>query len=83
VTHERRLFAVVRRERAKNMAKTNPLDFLQHVRSEASKVTWPSRKETMVTTAMVFVMVVLASVFFLVIDQIIGWGVRAVLGLGG
>jgi preprotein translocase subunit SecE len=66
-----------------NMAKTNPLDFLQHVRSESAKVTWPSRKETMITTAMVFVMVVLASVFFLLIDQIIGWGVRVVLGLGG
>ena len=36
------------------MAKVNPFDFLQQVRSEASKVTWPSRKETMVTTAMVF-----------------------------
>jgi preprotein translocase subunit SecE len=65
------------------MAKTNPLDFMQHVRSEASKVTWPTRKETMVTTAMVFVMVVLASVFFLLVDQVIGWGVRTILGLGG
>jgi preprotein translocase subunit SecE len=65
------------------MAKTNPLDFMQHVRSEAAKVTWPTRKETMVTTAMVFVMVVLASVFFLVVDQIVGWGVRTILGLGG
>jgi preprotein translocase subunit SecE len=69
--------------RRKSMAKTNPLDFMQHVRSEASKVTWPTRKETMVTTAMVFVMVVLASVFFLLVDQIVGWGVRTVLGLGG
>jgi preprotein translocase subunit SecE len=66
-----------------SMAKTNPLDFMQHVRSEASKVTWPTRKETLVTTAMVFVMVVLASVFFLVVDQVIGWGVRTILGLGG
>ncbi|MEZ0171450.1 preprotein translocase subunit SecE [Microvirga sp. TS319] len=66
------------------MAKTNPFDFIQQVRSEASKVTWPTRKETMITTAMVFVMVVLASVFFLVVDQAIGWGVRSViLGLGG
>jgi preprotein translocase subunit SecE len=65
------------------MAKTNPFVFLQQVRSEASKVTWPTRKETTVTTVMVFVMVVLASVFFLVIDQIIGWAVRLVLGLGG
>ena len=65
------------------MAKTNPFEFLQQVRNEASKVTWPSRKETMITTAMVFVMVVLASVFFLVVDQVIGWGVRAIHGLGG
>jgi preprotein translocase subunit SecE len=66
------------------MAKTNPFDFLQQVRSEAAKVTWPTRKETMITTAMVFVMVVLASVFFLVVDQVIGWGVQSVLlGLGG
>jgi len=66
------------------MAKTNPFDFIQQVRSEAAKVTWPTRKETMITTAMVFVMVVVASVFFLVVDQAIGWGVRSViLGLGG
>ena len=64
------------------MAKTNPFEFLQQVRNEASKVTWPTRKETTVTTAMVFVMVVLASLFFLVVDQIMGWGVRLVLGLG-
>ena len=65
------------------MAKTNPFEFLQQVRSEAAKVTWPTRKETMITTAMVFVMVVLASVFFLVVDQVVGYGVRLVLGLGG
>lgn len=66
------------------MAKTNPFDFIQQVRSEAAKVTWPTRKETMITTAMVFVMVVIASVFFLVVDQAIGWGVRSILlGFGG
>ena len=43
------------------MAKTNPVQFIQQVRQEAEKVTWPTRKETMITTAMVFVMVVLAS----------------------
>jgi preprotein translocase subunit SecE len=64
------------------MAKTNPFEFLQQVRSEAAKVTWPTRKETMVTTAMVLVMVVLASLFFLVVDQVIAWGVRLILGLG-
>ena len=64
------------------MAKTNPFEFLQQVRAEGSKVTWPSRKETMITTGMVFVMVALATVFFLVADQILRWGVRLILGLG-
>ena len=65
------------------MAKTNPFEFLQQVRAEGSKVTWPTRKETMITTAMVFIMAVLASIFFLVVDQVIRWGVSLVLGLGG
>ena len=65
------------------MAKTNPFEFLQQVRAEGSKVTWPTRKETLVTTAMVFVMVLLASVFFLIVDQVLRWGVGLVLGLGG
>jgi preprotein translocase subunit SecE len=65
------------------MAKTNPFDFLQQVRSEASKVTWPTRKETMITTGMVFLMVVLASAFFFIVDQVMGWGVRAILNVGG
>jgi preprotein translocase subunit SecE len=64
------------------MAKTNPFEFLQQVRAEGAKVTWPTRKETLVTTAMVFVMVLLASVFFLVVDQVIRWGVSLILGLG-
>ncbi len=64
------------------MAKTNPFDFIQQVRAEGSKVTWPTRKETMITTAMVFVMAVLASIFFLVTDMILRWGVSLVLGLG-
>jgi preprotein translocase subunit SecE len=66
----------------RDMAKTNPGEFIQQVRSEGSKVTWPSRKETMITTAMVFVMVILASVFFLVTDQVLRLVVRFVLGLG-
>jgi preprotein translocase subunit SecE len=64
------------------MAKTNPFEFLQQVRAEASKVTWPTRKETLVTTGMVFIMVVIASLFFLLSDQIIRWGVGLVLGIG-
>ena len=65
------------------MAKTNPFDFIQQVRSEGAKVTWPTRKETMITTAMVFIMAILASIFFLIVDQVVGFGVRLVLGLGG
>lgn len=64
------------------MAKPNPVEFIQEVRSEGAKVTWPTRKETMITTAMVFVMVVLASIFFLVVDIVLRWGVGLVLGLG-
>jgi preprotein translocase subunit SecE len=66
-----------------SMAKPSPFKFLQEVRAETEKVTWPSRRETLITTAMVFVMVALASVFFLVADQIIRLGVTFVLGLGG
>ena len=69
--------------RATDMAKTNPFEFLQQVRAEGSKVTWPTRKETMITTAMVFVMAVLASIFFLVVDMVMRWGVSLILGLGG
>ena len=65
------------------MAKTNPALFMRQVRQEVSKVTWPTRKETAVTTAMVFVMVALAAVFFLIVDQIISFGVQQILGLGG
>ncbi|QIG51511.1 preprotein translocase subunit SecE [Nordella sp. HKS 07] len=61
------------------MAKTNPLEFLQEVRQEAKKITWPSRRETMITTVMVLIMVVLASVFFLVVDAILKWGVEKML----
>jgi preprotein translocase subunit SecE len=53
------------------MAKTNPFEFLQQVRAEASKVTWPTRRETLITTAMVFVFAIAAAIYFLVVDQVI------------
>ena len=62
------------------MAKTNPFEFLQQVRAETSKVTWPTRKETMITTVMVLIMVALASVFFLIADQILSWMVGFLIG---
>lgn len=64
------------------MAKTNPFEFMQQVRAEVSKVTWPSRRETMVTTVMVFIMVVISALFFLAADQILSWGVSLILGVG-
>lgn len=65
------------------MAKTSPAEFIREVRREVAKVTWPTRKETTVSTSMVFIMVTLAAVFFLLVDQIIGFGIRLVLGIGG
>ena len=65
------------------MAKLNPFKFLQEVRQETNKVTWPSRRETAITTAMVFVFSALAAVFFLLADQVIRIAVTFVLGIGG
>ncbi len=65
------------------MAKFDPMLFLQQVRQETSKVTWPTRKETATSTGMVFVMVILAAIFFFIVDQILGSGVKLLLGLGG
>lgn len=65
------------------MARPNPITFLQQVRAETAKVAWPTRRETMISTIMVFVMVFLASVFFFAVDQLLGWGVRLLVGVGG
>jgi preprotein translocase subunit SecE len=64
------------------MARTSPAKFIQEVRQETSKVTWPSRRETVTTTAMVFLMVVVVSIFLSAIDWIIANGLRLVLGVG-
>jgi preprotein translocase subunit SecE len=64
------------------MAKISPFKFLQEVRAETDKVTWPTRRETIITTVMVFVMVAIASIFFLVSDQIIRVVIAFVLGIG-
>ncbi|MCX7306955.1 MAG: preprotein translocase subunit SecE [Afipia sp.] len=61
----------------------SPFKFLQEVRSETSKVTWPSRRETVITTIMVFIMVAAASVFFFVADQILRFVVTLILGIHG
>ena len=62
------------------MAKTNPMEFIEQVRAETSKVTWPTRKETVITTIMVMIMVTLAALFFLAADTVLSMIVGAVLG---
>lgn len=64
-------------------AKTTPGQFVRQVRQELAKVTWPTRKETTISTIMVFIMVTLAALFFLIVDQLLAWGVQLIFGLGG
>jgi len=64
------------------MAESKIVVFAREVRREVTKVTWPTRKETTITTAMVFVMVIFAALFFLIVDQALAWGVKTILGLG-
>ena len=61
----------------------DPAKFVREVRAEVARVTWPSRKETAVTTGLVLGMVALAAAFFFVVDQLIGLGVRALFGTFG
>jgi preprotein translocase subunit SecE len=65
------------------LATKNPVEFFKQVRTEVAKVTWPTRKETTVTTVLVFAMVVLASIFFLAVDSILSTAVTSLLGFGG
>jgi len=62
------------------MAKSSPAQFVRQVRQEASKVTWPTRRETGISTVMVFVMVTIMALFFLLIDWILSTGVSFILG---
>ena len=64
------------------MAKTSPALFFRQVRQEIAKVTWPSRKETGVSTVMVFLMVAFAAVFFVLVDSFFRWSVKMIFGLG-
>ncbi len=65
------------------MARTAPLEFMRQVRQEVAKVTWPTRKETTMSTVMVFIMVTFMALFFFFVDQVLSLGVRGILGLGG
>jgi preprotein translocase subunit SecE len=61
---------------------TNPFEFIQQVRAEAAKVVWPTRRETLITTGLVLMLVVFTSLFFLVVDQVLREVVSLVLGFG-
>ncbi|MFN3613112.1 MAG: preprotein translocase subunit SecE [Rubrimonas sp.] len=65
------------------MARVNPAQFVQQVRAETAKVVWPTRRETGVTTLMVFIMAVIAATFFFGIDQLLALGVDIILNIGG
>ena len=64
------------------MAKVNPGQFVREVRQDVDKVTWPTRKETAVTTVMIFIMVFILMIFFFSVDQILSWGIKLILGIG-
>jgi preprotein translocase subunit SecE len=60
----------------------NPLEFLQEVRAEGAKVTWPTRRETLITTGLVIFMVLLTSLFFVAVDQALRFIVSGILSIG-
>ena len=62
--------------------RTNPFTFLQQVRAEVAKVVWPTRRETVISTIMVFVFATIAAIFFLIVDGVLGAGSRCILGDG-
>ncbi len=62
------------------MAMTNPLQFLQQTRNEVAKVVWPTRREVLLTTLMVFILSAVAATFFSLIDLAIRTGLKAVIG---
>jgi preprotein translocase subunit SecE len=64
------------------LAKFDPALYVREVRTEVAKVTWPSRKETLITTGLVLAMSALAAVFFLVVDQLIVLAMRGLFGIG-
>ena len=66
-----------------NMAATNPFQFIQQVRSEVSKITWPTRREVLLTTVMVFVMSAIAALIFALVDLLIRSGIQSVLNIFG
>jgi preprotein translocase subunit SecE len=70
------------KERQMASKTTNPFTFLQQVRQETAKVTWPSRRETVISTVMVLAFAFLAAIFFFAADQVMAWAVELILGIG-
>lgn len=64
------------------MAKVSPIQFFRQVKQEVKKVTWPTKKEVLQTSFMVIVIVAIAATFFFFVDQILGWVVKLIFGLG-
>jgi preprotein translocase subunit SecE len=64
------------------MAKASPMEFLRNVKAEAKKVTWPTVKETRISTIAVFIMVTIAAIFLFLADQIMAGAVGFILNLG-
>ncbi len=62
--------------------KVGVAQYVRNIKMEMAKVTWPTRKETMTTTMMVFIMVVFTSIFFFIVDQLLSYGIRLILGFG-
>ena len=60
-----------------------PIRYLQEIKSEITKVTWPTKRETTVTSLMVLIFVFVAAIFFLISDRILSWIVALILGIGG
>ena len=65
------------------MARTNPLQFIQQTRAEVSKIVWPTRREVMLTTVMVFIMATLTAIFFAFVDVLIRNGLQTILNVFG
>ncbi|MCH9824921.1 MULTISPECIES: preprotein translocase subunit SecE [Lentibacter] len=65
------------------MARTNPLQFIQQTRAEVSKIVWPTRREVMLTTVMVFIMATLTAIFFALVDVLIRNGLQTILNVFG
>jgi preprotein translocase subunit SecE len=72
-----------RNQKVPHMAMTNPIQFIQQVRAEVSKIVWPTRREVMLTTVMVFIMAALTAIFFMLVDLLIKSGLQSILGYFG